>query len=75
MCSRVCASQNCVKHLILVTVLLFHVFSWKNIYHLQYLLNNTRIKIHSVLHNVCTNFRRLNNSPRTSLEKETNWTR
>ena len=50
MCNRGCASQNCVKHLILVIVLLFHVFSWKNIYYLQSLINNTRIKIHSVLH-------------------------
>ena len=75
MCNRVCASQNWVKHLILVIVLLFHVFSWKNIYYLQSLINNTRIKIHSVLHNVYTNFRRLNNRTRTSLEKETNCTR
>ena len=44
MCNRVCASQNCVKHLILVIVLLFHVFSWKNIYHLQSLINNTQTK-------------------------------
>ena len=56
MCNRVCASQNCVKHLILVIVRLFHVFSWKNIYHLQSLINNTRIKMHSVLHTVYTNF-------------------
>ena len=57
MCNTVCTSQNGVKHLILVIVLLFHVFSWKNIYHLQSLINNTRIKIPSVLHNVYTNFR------------------
>ena len=57
MCNRVCASQNCVKHLILVIVLLFHVFSRKNIYHLQCLINNTRIKIPFVLHNVYTNFK------------------
>ena len=50
MCNRVCASQNCVKHLILIIVLLFHVFSWKNIYYLQFLINNTRIILHSVLH-------------------------
>ena len=75
MCNRVCASQNCVKHLILVFILLFHVFSWKNISQLQSLINNTRIKIHSVLHNVYTNFRRLNNRTRTSLEKETNCNR
>ena len=50
MCNRVCTPQNCVKHLILVMVLLFHVFSCKTFYYLQSLINNTTIKIPSVLH-------------------------
>ena len=48
MCNRVCASQNCVKELILIIVLLFHVFSWKTFYYLQSLINNNPIKIPSV---------------------------
>ena len=43
MCNRVCMLQNCVKHmiLILVVVLLFHAASWNTFYDLQSLINNT----------------------------------
>ena len=40
----------------LTIVVLFHVFTWKTFYYLQTLINNTRIKISSVLH-VYTNFK------------------
>ena len=58
MCNRVCAPLNYEKHMIvmLIIVVLFHVFSWKTFYYLQTLINNTRIKISSVLH-VYTNFK------------------
>ena len=58
MWNRVCAPLNCVKHMfvMLIIVMLFHVFSWKTFYYLQTLINNTQIKIPSVLH-VYTNFK------------------
>ena len=43
MCNSVGVLQNCVKHtiLILIIVLLFHADSWKTFYYLQSLINNT----------------------------------